>query len=305
MRFLENMRIQKILVLILALAGGYIIYLKSEDLSQWPQWASGHTFIQWLFFSFGLLALMVLNWVFDSWGWHLLTYPFRGQSWGKAWRENLYAQGLGWLTPASLGEYYAKGKGFSSAKWGIGLTLIYRWNKLGTKTVLGILALGFATGHPLMIFMGGLGLCVLYMTPAPIFRWFLLKLKNISHIETKEALNTPLPWWKMVSSGILKSITYALQFTWIVLWMNFQYVEPVGDFLFFAYGLAFFGLSGWIPSASWADPLIKSGVGILLIPESILPRAAIVFISLILWITNVLLPTLPGLLQRGRATLLK
>jgi hypothetical protein len=69
--------------------------------------------------------------------------------------------------------------------------------------------------------------------------------------------------------------------------------------------MAFFGLAGWIPSASWADPLIKSGLGILLIPETLLAPTQVVMVSILLWLVNVLIPTVPGLLARGKTTLLK
>ncbi|GAB5556952.1 MAG: hypothetical protein SchgKO_11650 [Schleiferiaceae bacterium] len=305
MNFLENKWLQKTLVLVFALSAGYIIYSKTQSLDQWPVFLKGYQPLEIALFFAVLFSLTLLNWLFDSWGWHLITKPFRNQSWGMAWRENLSSQGLGWLTPAALGEYYAKGKGFESKKTGMALTLLFRWNKLGAKTILGLLALGLATNSNLLIIAGLLGLGLLLFLPKPMYSWGLQKIENFNFTQTSAHLQRDIAWWKLALSGILKSSVYALQFTWVALWILAPELHPNIEWELLAYGMAFFGLSGWIPSASWADPLIKSGLGILLIPETLLDPTQVVMVSIILWLVNVLIPTVPGLLTRGKTTLLK
>lgn len=305
MKFLENKWLQKSLVLVFALSGGYIIYAKTQRIDEWPAFLGGYEPMEITLFFLVLFSLTLLNWLFDSWGWHLITKPFRDQSWGYAWRENLSSQGLGWLTPAALGEYYAKGKGFESKKTGMALTLLFRWNKLGAKTILGMLALGLAINSNTLIAAGLLGLGLLFFLPKPLYSWGLQKIEKFNFTQKNDHLQKDISWWLLAISGILKSMVYALQFAWVALWISAPDLHPNMEWEFIAYGMAFFGLSGWIPSASWADPLIKSGLGILLIPETLLAPTQVVMVSIILWSVNVLIPTVPGLLVRGKTTLLK
>lgn len=295
--------VQKILVFIFLLAGVFIIHQRINATS----FGSLETLLyhtHTYYFLLATISLIPTNWLFDSLIWHELSFPFRGRKLWISVVENLQSQGLGWLTPASLGEYYTKGKEFSSLKGGLWMTLFYRWSKLYGKTTLALIGATFlplSTELKLTFSFGILIMGVIFLFPEKSLG-VLARIKRVKSILPRVDFPNKLnqvPWQGVFTSSMAKAFVFALQFG--ILSTLFSDVSLTTLVL---YASVFFGLSGLVPTAGWADPVIKAGVGLLFFPPEILPSEGVIMVTTLLWILNVVLPTLPSLVKKGYSTLL-
>ena len=241
-----------------------------------------------------MVALTLLNWVFDTIAWKAVSKDHQEVPMRKALATNLISQYIGVLTPFGLGEYRAKMRVFTDKKernQSVVNTVSYRWSKSVSKFGVGLIA-----GTYLLISQEKWNYLWALLLAWAIYFIFVVKYKSILNFAVKQ-FKLDVKWglsidrinvYPSVLPSALKFLSYALQFGIIVFSL---FNVPFWDGLM--YGIILYSITSFIPQASFLDPLIKGGIATYLLPN-LIPAEAMLSTVLAIWIFNIGAPAVLG-----------
>lgn len=301
-RLLKNSRFWLIVKVLLTLGFIFHFATKWEEFdvellrSTWDR-AVDHNL--WLF---GILffSMFIVNWLTDTQLWWLAVRSQTHISFKEAFKINLISHAVGLVTPANLGEYGIKALHFTELgkkKQSVLLTISYRWAKWFVKSGFGLLAgyMIWKSNRPELAWA-----CLAILVLLAISYAFLPRILDALYhgkigrflFDDKEVTDWNFKnnyFWRALSVACLKFSSYTLQLA-ILLHLG----SELSLFDGFWRSSAIYSLSSFIPTLSLFDPMVKAGIGELVIPQEMVSIAWIAVSTFLVWLTNLGLPSAVG-----------
>lgn len=272
----------------------------------WEQWQEGKSLTQpdltWMVFL--SLLLLPVNILLDARRWQILARTTQPLDLKTATGSVLAGLAGGFLTPNRLGEYPAR-------IWYLRLS---KSSRLLTVSLLGItaqLAATLSAGCIALVYFTFLEaaywawaallinlilLSVLLLIYFRFDRWAprLEKLRWLKKFHLHGAHN-PLSigeQWQILFLSLLRFACYTLQYFLILSWLGVG--QDVSSGVLLLRCIFFFWAMTVIPSIALAELGIRSGLGLYLFLPAGGNSIAIILATLLLWLYNMALPTLPA-----------
>ena len=273
--------------------------LKTKDLSDWHLVSQKFTFLSFL----GILFLSFLNWLLECLKWKNLVSSFTKIKFKQAVDQTLGSLTASIFTPNRIGEYIAKGMYYSKEK---------------TKKIIFLNFLGNSVQMIVTVFFGLIG-CVFFFILSPdlfdenyftsgflfwlpvIFAFGLVlgliyfkKWKfygySIDNLIGKIHLFPSRKHFANIQYSILRYLVFSHQFYFLL--VLFQVDLPYPDAILTIFTMYF--LASVVPSIHVMDVVIKGSVAVFLFDKLGVNQWAIVSITTIMWILNLVIPVLIG-----------
>lgn len=272
----------------------------------WEQWQAGKMLVQPDLWWMAVLAALLLpvNILLDSRRWQILARTTQKLNLKTATGSVLAGLAGGFLTPNRLGEYPARIWYLKLSKSSrlLSVSLLGITAQLAATLSAGMAALFYFTfkekiawSWPALI-VNALLLLILYLIYFRFDRWAprLEKLRWLRQWELKGARNplTNKEQWEVLFISLLRFATYTLQYLLILRWLGVGL--EVSFSILFLRCIFFFWAMTVIPTIALAEIGIRSGLGLYLFLPAGGNSIAILLATLLLWLYNMALPTLPA-----------
>lgn len=272
----------------------------------WAQLQAGKSLIQPDLYGLVILAawLLPVNLLLDARRWQILARTTQTLTLGTALGSVLAGLAAGFITPNRLGEYPAR-------IWYLRLSQSARLVSVSLLGMVAQIAATLAGGLAGVVYfcfyektwwgwpaLAGtlIVLVVLLLVYFRFDRWAprLEKLRWLKKWELHGARNplTPGERWQVLLLSLLRFLTYSLQYYLLLQWLGVGQ-EATAATLFLRC-LFFFWAMTVIPTIALAELGIRGGLGLFLFLPTGGNSIAILLATLLLWLYNLVLPTLPG-----------
>ncbi len=280
-------------ILVLCLALGIIVhsFQKKSDGNFRVFWFQ----INQLFTSYHLILLLVLaffNRFFEIIKWQLLAQTIQKTSLWQASKQVLSSLSFAIITPNGLGEYAAKTVFFDKTyrKTIVFLNVVCNGVQLLVTVFFGILGLVVIQEVELLL----LYLAMIIMLVAFVFWGKNFEVKGISlHklIQKIKQIGQPIKL-KLLLLAVLRFMLFSHQYLLIFYVFDVQ----VPYFLLLSAVFAMYLVSSSLPSFQFLEFLIRGGVGLYVFKTFGIADEVILLSSFLVWLLNVVMPILIGLL---------
>jgi len=246
-----------------------------------------------------ILVLTTINWILECKKWHLLGSLISKISLKQSISQTLIAHLSGFVTPAKAGDYGAKALFFSieHRKKILFLNFIGNMYQMIATLFFGFLGLGiiafFTNGTA--IFFWGLALFmtfICYQILPKLLRQCNWTLKGNAWHKVKK-------YWKTISLAIKKKVRFLSFMRYLVFAHQFYFILYILNAdITYGFAIACIGamylLSSIIPVMQLLDVVVRGGVAVWVFSWFYVSEEIIVTTVLIMWLSNVVLPLLPG-----------
>lgn len=240
----------------------------------------------------GIASLTVLNITFEIWRWKIIAKEVTPIGFPEAAKQTLASQTLSLITPARLGEYGAKPMFFhkSKTKDVVLLTLYHNMHQMAITLLMGLLGLCILGWYSVAVSIALIGISVILIS-------ILLKNVKIKSFHFNQlwhyyqsltiksrVINLTLAW--------LRYFTFTYQF-YILLTVMHLLKKPYVEVL--PYIAAMYVLSSLVPVSGLFDIAVRAGVAVWLFNNVTEVSSLVAPVTLIMWISNVALPAVIGI----------
>ncbi len=299
---------KKIISIIIKLLIGaisfYIIYNRLNSIpnfkEQCYQWFSQPSVFFVLFFA---LLLMPLNWGIESYKWNIITKQLENLPYKTSVKAVLAGICIGNVAPGRAMEflakiYYFKPHNRPSA------TILHFINGMFQMVItvtVGLIAIAYKLYHlhqsinfVYAALFSGVLMIVFFCWAIFNVHWIQQKLQMIKwfkkmdgsvHLHFEKAMIV-----KLISLSILRYAVFTCQF-----FIIYKTLVPQSDvFQVFESVAAYFVITSVIPMISFIEPAIRAAIAILVFNNATDNEAVVVITTTILWLINVVLPSILG-----------
>ncbi|NVK28385.1 MAG: flippase-like domain-containing protein [Flavobacteriia bacterium] len=264
--------------------------------SQWNE--QEHSNLWTIGISFFLL--FAVNWLSDTYLWWMVVRTQLKITFKSAFEINLISHAVGIMTPANVGEYGIKALHFTELgrkRQSALLTLSYRAAKWFVKSAAGLSA-GiwiWSSSDSKLVWICALAIGVLILIYAFIpnlLNWVYHSRIGRWALEEKEDRDWHFKaynFWKSLLPAAIKFSSYTGQLALLIALGSSMGMEEA-----FWRSSAIYSLASFIPSLSLFDPMVKTGIGeIVMSPEGV-SLAWLAICTTLVWITNMGIPSIVG-----------
>lgn len=245
-----------------------------------------------------ILLLSFLNWFFEIFKWKALVETIKPFSLAESTRQVLTAQSLALFTPFKIGEYGAKTMFFEHflIKKVLFLNFLGNFSQLLATLFLGSFGLFYFVkiSFPdyLPLFWGIAAVVLMSVLVQRKYPFFIQKRfsKKISRFLKNISAKRKV---QIVGWAFLRYIAFSLQF---YLLLNILYPAPLWETLLLIF--TYYLISSALPVMQLLDLAVKGSVALLVF--SPIPPLIILFVTLVMWLLNAVLPALMGLVTLFR-----
>ena len=278
---------------ILILGSSYLLYSKLGDVEIISQFSEAILLFKW-WHLLVVLALSVLNWLFDTRTWQLILRPFADILFTEALKINVIAQSAGAITPLAVGDYGLRSyllKDKIESRQNALLSLTYRLVKMAVRIVLGMFCIFYATFSQDLFLAGALlaaGLLLLSFISIRAVVMYLSKSRAANKIlNERERLDfSQINLKRVFVPGILLFVAYSVQTSVLIYWMS-QSMEFIEIWIWV---IITYSITSFLPATGIFDPMIKSAFGALFAVQLAASPAIILFAFSITWVMNLGVP---------------
>ena len=239
-----------------------------------------------------LMILAIFNRFFEIIKWQLLAQTVQRTSVGDASKQVLSALAFAVITPNGIGEYAAKTIFFEKSyrKTILFLNVLCNGSQLLMTLVWGIIGLGILQMWGFL--WGYLGLVLLVLIFVCYFKE--LRLKGLSIVKFSQKLSSISVGikWRVMVLALGRFVLFSHQYVLI-----FYVLGAEAPYWYLLSGVfAMYLLSSSLPSFQFLEFLIRGGVGLLVFEPMGIADQTVLFASVLVWLLNVVLPILIGLI---------
>ncbi len=240
--------------------------------------------------------MMPVNWAFEAVKWKMLARSISHLSFFQAYKGVLTGLGLGFITPHGLGDYLGRIGQLEEKNRThlIGAVLVSRLSQMVVTGVAGLWGVYVLFGIRMILIVSGVGIvavvalfCIRKLGPFVSLRLFKIeKLKPYLDVMIKY---NRLDLLKALGYSLLRYTVFSLQF----LFMLEMFLPKVSLSLKFA-GISWIFLSkSVLPTFNFLSDLgVREASAIFFFEKYKVAVEPVIAASLMLWLTNILLPTL-------------
>lgn len=239
-----------------------------------------------------LLLLAVLNRFLEIKKWQNLIQTIENINVSKATKQVLSAMSFALITPNGIGEYAAKTVFFDKSlrKHIVFLNLVCNGVQLIVTVALGIIGLLYIKKYEL--FLMYLMAIILLLLVIVFFKRVKFKKFSFQKVVKKIKHLGNLLILKISFLAFLRFLAFSHQYIIIFYAMGVTVDYPN----LIAAVCAMYLLSSSLPSFQFLEFLIRGGVGIFIFGTFGILESTVVFASIVVWLLNVVLPVLLGML---------
>ncbi|KAB2805329.1 hypothetical protein [Phaeocystidibacter luteus] len=244
--------------------------------------------------------LFAVNWISDTYLWWMVVRTQLNITFKSAFEINLISHAVGIMTPANVGEYGIKALHFTELgkkRQSALLTFSYRAAKWFVKSAAG-LAAGiwiWSSSNNTLVAICSVALAGLVLSYA-----FIPKLLNKTYHskigrwafdekEDREWQFKSSNFWKSTLPAMVKFASYTGQLALLIALGSSMGIEEA-----FWRSSAIYSLASFIPSLSLFDPMVKTGIGELVMTPQGVSLAWLAISTTIVWVTNLGIPSIIG-----------
>ena len=251
-----------------------------------------------------IIACSLFNWSLEALKWKKLVSPVEKMSFKKALKSVFVGLSLGFFTPRSIGDYFGRAVLLDSKDklQILGGLLVSRLSQMLATVFSGILGLVYLKGYSferdyILVFWSGIVIFVLIFMFFFFRKMIIQRMANFSKLKKIVSFIYVIRdyknrlYWKVLILSFIRYGTFLLQF--VLVSFLFKVSVDLWPFLAVVSGVLLF--KSIMPSFNFFSDLGVRGVGsLMLFPLIGINSEVGVSIGLVVWVVNVLLPSLIG-----------
>ncbi|MCX7728729.1 MAG: lysylphosphatidylglycerol synthase domain-containing protein [Bacteroidia bacterium] len=244
-----------------------------------------------------IVILMPFNWAIESWKWYKLSNVVENISYKTAVQSLLTGLAFGHLLPGRSSEFFGKIL-FYSDKNKVSISILHFINasfQLYITLLIGLFSLFFYGNNSLLYqkyfhiilltcisLIALLSILIIYAEKIPVLKKYL----SISSYPLTHSLKAELLVWSFI-----RYIVFIIQFYFVFLIFN-----PLQklDLLFVTQIAVYFLLTSVIPMVSLIEVAVRALIGIIVFHPAGINDVQISFITTLIWLINLVLPSVMG-----------
>lgn len=250
------------------------------------------------------LILVPINWGIESYKWQMITAPVEQVSFSTASKSVYAGLCVGNLAPGRATEFLAKIL-FFQAPHRATITLLHFANgmfQLAVTILFGVLAAFVFYQDKIdadnnKAFLVGL-FCMLLLSVFTVFvtqfhriqKWIVKKFERSIGHQAEPYTFTKNIIFKLFTFSLIRYVVFTFQF---ILLIKIFYAEAITS-QFVAGVCIYFLLTTILPMISFIEAAIRSAIALFVFSGSAVPEMALVITAILLWLLNVVLPSIVG-----------